>query len=1153
MKENEIIHRPIKKLLVANRGEIAIRVFRAASEINIRTVALYTYEDRYSLHRYKADEAYQIGEKDDPLKPYLDIEEIINLAINNGVDAIHPGYGFLSENHAFAQACIDADITWIGPSPEVMMGLGDKIMAKRVAIRAGVPIVQASADSIDDPVLLQSEAQRIGYPVMLKAATGGGGRGMRVVWEEKDLLRLFNEASGEARTAFGNGAVFVEKFINDPKHIEVQILGDMHGHLVHLFERDCSVQRRFQKVVEIAPSLSLKDETRVKLHKYAVDICKELNYQNAGTVEFLVDDKENIFFIEVNTRIQVEHTITEVITGIDLVKNQILVASGLPLSHPEIGISSQSDITYRGVALQCRITTEDPSNGFKPDYGRLVAYRSANGFGIRLDAGNAYAGSTISPFFDSLLVKVTAWGMTLDQAADRLHRALREFRIRGVKSNIPFLLNILKNNDFRGGRVTVPFISNHPELLAPPKWRDRGTKLITYLGDVIVNGNVDVKKKPDSLRFKEAIVPVRKHYKMPDGTKQLLTKLGPEEFTKWLRSEKLIHYTDTTFRDAHQSLLATRMRTVDMLRVADSFARSHGADLFSMEVWGGATFDVAMRFLKESPWQRLEQLRESIPNTLLQMLLRGSNAVGYKAYPDNLIEKFIVTSAEKGIDVFRIFDSLNWVEAMKTSIKTVREETESLAEVCICYTGDILAKGTNKYNLDYYTDMAKRIEDEGAHILAIKDMAGLLKPMGAEVLINGLREAVQLPIHLHTHDTSSIQSTTYMKAIEAGVDVIDVANSALSGLTSQPNFNSIVAMLEGHERHRPIDLESLNQYSNYWETVRSYYYGFETELKAGTAEVYKHEIPGGQYSNLKPQARGLGLEHKFEKIKENYIAINEMMGGMVKVTPSSKVVGDMAMFMTANDLTIEDIKKDGATLAFPDSMISMMKGELGQREEGWPKDFQKMVLKNEPSFTDRPNAHLEPIDFEAGFVTFKEDFPLTNKFEDYLSYILYPKVFADFYEHQDRYSDTSKLPSPAFFYGLRFNEEIQIEIGKGKSMLVQYLNTNAPRKSGSRLCIFRLNGSIRSVVIQDKTIDPTASQNKKATDANHVGSPLQGNLSKIIVKSGDEVQKDDPLFIIEAMKMESTITATQNGVVGKIYLSEKTLVQQDDLILELES
>ncbi len=1148
----EVPQNPIQRLLIANRGEIAIRICRAASELNIRTIALYTYEDRYSLHRYKADEAYQIGPNNEPLKPYLDIQEIIKIAVANDVNAIHPGYGFLSENPAFAQACIDADIIWVGPSPDVMQALGDKLSAKHAAIKANVPIVEASADAIGDIPELKSEAKRIGYPVMLKAATGGGGRGMRVVRKESEIEKAFLEASGEAKTAFGNPAVFVEKFIGNPKHLEVQILGDLHGSIVHLFERDCSVQRRYQKVVEIAPSTSLKEITRKNLHQYAVDICGSVGYQNAGTVEFLVDEEENIYFIEVNTRIQVEHTITEVITGFDLVKSQILIASGLPLSDPEIGINTQADISYRGVALQCRITTEDPSNGFKPDYGRLLAYRSASGFGIRLDAGNAYAGATISPFFDSMLVKVTASGKSLGTAADRMHRALREFRIRGVKSNIPFLLNLLKNEHFRSGQATVPFISQHPELLAPPNWRDRGTKLITYLGEVIVNGNKDIKKVDPDKQLITARVPDRSQViEAPSGTKQKLTELGPEGFARWVKDDTAIHYTDTTMRDAHQSLLATRMRTHDLTSVADSFAKAHGADLFSMEVWGGATFDVSMRFLNESPWQRLEKLRKLIPNTLLQMLLRGSNAVGYKAYPDNLIEAFIVKSAETGIDVFRIFDSLNWLEAMKTSIRTVREQTQSIAEVCICYTGDVLAKGDNKYDLQYYLDMARAVEDEGAHILAIKDMAGLLKPMSAYHLISNLKEAIDIPIHLHTHDTSSIQSTTYMKAIEAGVDIIDVAISSMSGLTSQPNFNSIVAMLEGHEREREIDLRSLNEYSNYWETVRQYYYGFETELKAGTAEVYDHEIPGGQYSNLRPQARGLGLEEKFETIKQNYKAVNDMLGGIVKVTPSSKVVGDMAMFMTANDITIEDIKSKGQTLAFPDSMISLMKGELGQRDEGWPEDFQSMVLKNDKAFTDKPNAHLDPVDFDKDYEAFKLAYPDRPSMEDFISYELYPKVFDGFYQHQQKYGDTSKLPSPAFFYGLGFNEEIQVQISKGKTILIQYLNTNAPRKSGNRMVFFRINGTVRSVLIKDQSLEDTQPKNIKATGAGQIGAPLQGSLSKIIVAEGDEVKKDAPLFIIEAMKMESTITAPADGTVKRIYLKEKTLVEQDDLVVEI--
>ena len=749
------------------------------------------------------------------------------------------------------------------------------------------------------------------------------------------------------------------------------------------------------------------------------------------------------------------------------------------------------------MALQCRITTEDPSNGFKPDYGRLLAYRSASGFGIRLDAGNAYAGATISPFFDSMLVKVTASGNSLPNAADRMHRALREFRIRGVKSNIPFLLNLLKDESFRSGAITVPFIANHPELLAPPKWRDRGTKLITYLGEVIVNGNPDVKLKDPSKEFRPASVPDNTSIKeYPAGTKQKLDDLGPEAFSQWLSSEKKIHFTDTTMRDAHQSLLATRMRSIDLMNIAESYAKAHGKDLFSMEVWGGATFDVSMRFLKECPWQRLSELREKIPNVLLQMLLRGSNAVGYKAYPDNLIERFIIEAWETGIDVFRVFDSLNWLEAMKTSIRTIRNETKALAEVCICYTGDVLAGNGNKYNLQYYSDMAKAIEDEGAHILAIKDMAGLLKPMGAAHLIHHLKESVDIPVHLHTHDTSSIQSTTYMKAIDAGVDVIDVAISSMSGLTSQPNFNSIVAMMDGHERMRDIDLQSLNQFSNYWETVRQYYYGFETELRAGTAEVYDHEIPGGQYSNLRPQARSLGLEDQFETIKINYRAVNDMLGGIVKVTPSSKVVGDMAMFMTANELTVADIMEKGQSLAFPSSMISLMKGELGQREEGWPATFQKMVLKDEKPFKDRPNAHLKPIDFESGFETFTNKFPEDTAFRDYLSYLLYPKVFEQFYDHREKYSDTSKLPSPAFFYGLHFNEEIKVTIARGKTILIQYLNTNAPRSSGNRMIFFRINGTVRSILIKDKSLDVQHTENLKATGPGQIGAPLQGSLSK---------------------------------------------------------
>ncbi|NNE28261.1 MAG: pyruvate carboxylase, partial [Saprospiraceae bacterium] len=839
-----------------------------------------------------------------PLKPYLDIEEILRVAKKYRVDAIHPGYGFLSENVNFARRCREERIVFIGPAPEVMERLGDKVAAKVIAREQQIPLIEDSKGPLNDNLEIMEEAERIGYPIMVKAAAGGGGRGMRVVRSKDQLIGEYNEAKSEAQKAFGDGTIFLEKYIEDPKHIEVQILGDLKGNLVHLFERDCSVQRRFQKVVEIAPSLGLKEETREALYKYALKITRAVDYTHAGTVEFLIDQEENIYFIEVNPRIQVEHTITEEITGVDLVRAQILISMGYPLDHPLINLGAQEDISYDGFAIQCRITTEDPEHDFKPDYGKLIAYRSASGFGIRLDAGSAYAGATISPFFDSLLVKATSWGRTLPEAAERLHRALREFRIRGVKTNIGFLLNLLSNSVFQSGDATVNFIKNNPQILQPPRTKDRGTKLLRFLSNVIVNGNPDVKEKVQRKVFPNPIVPQFQHIEeFPKGSKDQLSELGPEAFAKRLQENPKIQYTDTTLRDGHQSLLATRLRSYDMMQVAEAYAKLHGDQVFSMEVWGGATFDVAYRFLKESPWARLKDLRKAMPNMLLQMLLRGSNAVGYKAYPDNLIINFIEEAAETGIDIFRIFDSLNWVENMEVSIRTVRENTNSLAEACICYTGDFTNKAEKKFTLQYYTDLAKRLEDAGTHILAIKDMAGLLKPYAAQELIPALQDAVDLPLHLHTHDTSSMQSATYLKAIEAGVDVVDVALGGLSGLTSQPNFNSLVAILQGHERENEVNLDSLNQFSNYWEDVRKLYYPFETELRSGSAEVYMHEIPGGQYSNLRPQARGLGLEDKFETIKKNYRDVNDVLGGIVKVTPSSKVVGDMAMYMTSNDLS----------------------------------------------------------------------------------------------------------------------------------------------------------------------------------------------------------------------------------------------------------
>ncbi|MEQ8546840.1 MAG: pyruvate carboxylase [Cyclobacteriaceae bacterium] len=1141
----------IKKLLVANRGEIAIRVLRAASELRIRTVAMYTYEDRYSLHRYKADEAYQIGADTEPLKPYLDIEEIIALAKRESVDAIHPGYGFLSENVHFVRRCQQEGIIFIGPEPEVMDQLGDKVKAKIVALRANVPVIQDSEVDITSYEIAEKEAAKIGFPVMVKAAAGGGGRGMRVVRTADDLEGAYHEAKGEAKKAFGDDTIFIEKFIDSPKHIEVQIMGDNYGNLVHLYERDCSVQRRYQKVVEIAPSIGLKLETREKLYACALRITREVKYNNVGTVEFLVDADENIYFIEVNPRVQVEHTITEEITGIDIVRSQIEIARGYPLDDPRIFIKSQEDIRLNGYAIECRITTEDPENNFKPDYGRVIAYRSPGGFGIRLDAGNCYAGVTISPFFDSMLVKITATGRTLKGASLRLQRALSEFRIRGVVTNKGFLENVLKHEVFYSGKATVRFIEDHPELFQMKRYMNRATKLLNYLGEVAVNGNPSVKRIDPSVKFRIPVVPeFDRRGAAPSGSKQILEERGPEGLAQWIKDQKQILFTDTTLRDAHQSLLATRMRTIDMLQVTEGLAKNH-PNIFSMEMWGGATFDVSMRFLNENPWDRLKEIRAAAPNILLQMLFRGSNGVGYKAYPDNLIQKFIEKSAEHGMDIFRIFDSLNWVEAMKVSIKTVRERTNSVAEACICYTGNVLNPDT-KYNLQYYLDMAKALEDEGAHILAIKDMAGLLQPYAATELIGALKNHVSIPIHLHTHDTSSMQATTYLKAIEAGVDIVDTAIGSMSGLTSQPNFNSLAKVLEGSARDPKIDVKSLNQYSNYWEDVRQYYYPFESGLKAGNADVYDHEIPGGQYSNLRPQSEALGLAGQFEKVKENYAIVNDLFGDLVKVTPSSKVVGDMAIFMTSNNLTVKDIMERGDSISFPDSVVSLFRGELGQAPGGFPQELSKLILKGETPFTDRPNAHLPAVDFEQEYAQFQQDFDEYCDELDFLSYKLYPKVFKDFYNHWLKYGAVWKLPTKAFFYGIKSDEELFVEIGKGKHIIIKLQYISEPNDDGKCKVYFELNGQTRIIEIRDLSYKVSKVVNKKAIEANEVGSPLPGRLADVKVKEGDVVKAKQPLFIIEAMKMESTVTAVAAGTVKKVYLQAGAMVEQDDVVVEFE-
>ena len=1169
------VYRPFRKLLVANRGEIAIRVLRAASELDLRTVAIYTWEDRYSLHRYKADESYQIGAADDPLKPYLDVEAIIACAKTCGAEAIHPGYGFLSESLELARRCQEEGIVFVGPSADAMSMMGDKRRTKELARRCEVPVIEDSVRQLDNLSTAQSEADRIGYPIMVKAASGGGGRGMRVVHQAADLPKAFEEASSEALRAFGDGSIFLERYVQNPKHIEVQLLGDQFGNLVHLYERDCSVQRRFQKIVEVAPCITLPEFVKQKLYDYAIRLGQEAGYSCAGTVEFLVDPQYNIFFIEVNPRIQVEHTITEEITGIDIVRSQLLIAMGHRLTDEQLRIFPQEVIPLHGVAIQCRVTTEDPSNGFKPDYGTLTAYRSASGFGIRLDAGSAYAGAVISPFFDSLLVKVTASGRTMPGAAQRLHRALREFRVRGVKTNIDFLLNLLREPDFLSGNYTVNYFEEHPQLFNLPERRDRGTKILRQLAHTIVNGNETVRgSRPEHLRQPQVPGPSLRSRseaevskgpgaasELSRGLRPLLLEKGAEAFAKTIAADKRIAFTDTTFRDAHQSLLATRMRTRDMLEVASAYHRDHAADLFSLEMWGGATFDVCLRFLREDPWERLRLLRDRMPDLPFQMLLRGSNGVGYKAYPDNLVEAFTIKSAEAGIDIFRIFDSLNWIDNMLPAIRTVREQTHAVAQACVCYSGDLSDPQEQKFTLDYYLDLARRLEDAGAHMLCIKDMAGLLKPRAAKMLITALRERLSIPIHLHTHDTSGIQSATYLQAIEAGVDVIDCAIASMSGLTSQPNFNSVVAMLEGHDRERSIDLASLNRYSQYWEAVRGYYQPFESELRAGTAEVYDTEIPGGQWSNLRPQARSLGLENQFEEVKSNYALADKLLGRLVKVTPSSKVVGDLALFITANGLKEEELLDPGNNLSWPESLKQLLRGDLGQTPGGFPKDFQVAVLKQEQPYTDRPNAHLPAVDwyeeasgFAARFGGSPEDYAQQHNGSwqpgtQLLSYLLYPKVYEEFFEFREKFGNPLPLPTTAFFFGLQPSEEIEVEIERGKTVIVKYLSRTVTNDSGEVLVLFKLNGQTRSEAAQDLKAKVTAKRNRRASAEGEIGAPLQGAVSRVIVQLGQQVEQGDPLFVLEAMKMESTVTAPMAGKVKEVVLAPKSLVESGDLVL----
>jgi pyruvate carboxylase len=1158
----------MRKLLVANRSEIAIRVFRAATELGLGTIAVYTYEDRFSLHRFKADEAYPVGppEGGAPVKGYLDIPALIAIAKEHGADAIHPGYGFLAENAGLARACAQNGIIFIGPDAALLEAFGDKTAAKRLAKKTNVPTLPGTEHGLTDPKQVQAAAAEIGYPIIIKASFGGGGRGMRVVANPADLTARLEEAQREAGAAFGRGEVFVERYVARAKHIEVQILGDSHGNLVHLWERDCSVQRRHQKVVEIAPSIDLPLALRQQICDAAVRLCKGAGYVNAGTVEFLLDlDRDEFFFIEVNPRIQVEHTVTEVVTGVDLVKSQILIAQGHKLHEPPLNILPQDKIETRGYAMQCRITTEDPENHFIPDYGRITTYRSPGGFAVRLDGGNGFGGAVITPYFDSLLVKVTTWGTTFKESIQRMDRALREFRIRGVKTNIPFLENLLRSPAFASGNATTTFIDTTPSLFHFSPRRDRATKILSYLGDVIVNSRPDVKGKTDPRKaFPEApIPPFAIGTAPPPGLRNRLLEIGPEKFCQWIRTsaalpdrqQKPLLFTDTTFRDAHQSLLATRVRTHDMLMVADAVAHLC-PQLFSLEMWGGATFDTSMRFLQEDPWDRLDQLRARIPNIPFQMLLRASNAVGYTNYPDNVVVEFVKASAAHGIDVFRIFDSLNWTENMKVAMEAVRGHTQSICEAAICYTGDILNPKRTKYSLKYYVKMAKELVSMGTHVLAIKDMAGLCKPYAAYALVKALRDEVGVPIHFHTHDTSGINAASILRASDAGVDIADAALAAMSGTTSQPNLNSLVAALQNIDRDSGLDLPALNHLSDYWEAVRRFYYPFEEGLTSGTAEVYQHEMPGGQYTNLRQQSKSLGLEGRWQEIADSYAQVNQLFGDIVKVTPSSKVVGDLALYMVTNNLTAMDVLTPDRKLNFPRSVVEMMQGMLGQPEGGWPRVLQKIVLDSAGAkpIKGRPGEKMPAVDFQAAKQELSDKIKRDPREVDVLSYLLYPQVFQDYEKHLRLYDNTSVLPTPAFFYGMQSGDEIAVEIEPGKTLILRYLTTGEAREDGMRTIFFELNGQPREVNVPDRSLEGNLHKHPKADveDPDHVAAPMPGKVSTVAVARGKAVKEGERLLSIEAMKMETAVYSPRAAKVRDVLVKPGSTVTAGDLLIVLE-
>ena len=1166
-------HRPIRSILIANRSEIAIRVMRAASEMKIRTVAIYSQQDRQALHRFKADESYLVGEGKKPLAAYLDTEDILRIAKAAQVDAIHPGYGFLSENPEFAEAVMAAGLQWIGPSPAVMRTLGNKVAARHAAVAAGVAVMPATPPLPADLQQCAALAAEIGYPVMLKASWGGGGRGMRVIESEKDLPSALEAARREALAAFGNDEVYFEKLIRRARHVEVQVLGDQHGQLVHLYERDCTVQRRNQKVVERAPAPYLDDTSRAALCDSALRLMRSVGYTHAGTVEFLMDaDDGRCYFIEVNPRIQVEHTVTEMITGVDIVKAQIRITEGGHIGvteadsraapdavnrlHPT-GVPPQERIALNGHALQCRVTTEDPENGFLPDYGRLAAYRSAAGFGIRLDAGTAYGGAVITPYYDSLLVKVTAWAPTAAETIQRMDRALREFRIRGVATNLQFLENVINHEAFAAGTVTTRFIENTPELLEFTERRDRATKLLTFLADVAVKGNPEVHGRTlPALPCARPVLPkVDVSTPVPDGTRQRLQALGAAGFAQWMLQQPQVLMTDTTLRDAHQSLLATRMRTADMLPIAPYYARSL-PQLFSLECWGGATFDVALRFLKEDPWQRLELLRAAVPNLLFQMLLRGSNGVGYTNYADNVVRHFVAQAAKNGIDLFRVFDALNWVDNMRVAIDAVLD-SGALCEGTICYTGDLFDTRRDKYGLSYYVGIARKLQVAGVHILAIKDMAGICKPRAAAALVRALKEETGLPIHFHTHDTSGAAAASVLAAIEAGCDAVDGALDAMSGLTSQPNLSAIAAALSGTDRDPGLSQEALHAASTYFEGVRRFYSPFESDIRSGTADVYRHEMPGGQYTNLREQARSLGLAHRWTEVAQAYADVNQLFGDIVKVTPTSKVVGDMALMMVASDLSPEDVLDPAKEVSFPESVVSLFKGELGFAPDGFPQALSRKVLKlrdgEVPPQPYRPGDRLPPVDLEAVRVQAEQECEQPVDDRQLASYLMYPKLTRDFAAHTRQFGDTSKLPTPVFFYGPQPQQELAIEIDPGKTLLVALQSISEDGDSAQKVQ-FELNGQSRTVRVQRSDAAAGSASRAVADPLNpwHVAAPMPGGVVSVAVSVGQRLSAGATLLALEAMKMETQITTDRDAVVESIRVSPGDRVQAKDLLIVLQ-